>query len=71
MFGCGACADPYMRVNFILSSIGEGTQVVAQYWMVIPKLGGSEERMDDTSNRDFNDAQNLLWKLRDQYVKTP
>jgi hypothetical protein len=70
-FGCGLCADPYIKLNVVLSAIADGTQVVIQYWRVIPKPNGSEERMEITSNTDFNQAQQMLWTLRDQYAKAP
>lgn len=70
-FGCGSCADPYIKLNVVLSTVGDGTQVVIQYWRMIPKPNGSEERMEMTSNNDFNQGQQMLWKLRDQYARTP
>jgi hypothetical protein len=70
-FGCPSCGDPYLRLNFVLSTIGAGTQVVAQYWRVIPKANGAEDRMEVTGNADFNQAQQMLWGLRDQYASKP
>jgi hypothetical protein len=66
-FGCPSCADPYIKTNVILSTVGDGTQVVVQYWRMIPKANGSEERMEVENNSDFNQWQQILWNLRDQY----
>lgn len=66
-FGCPHCADPYLRTNVVFSSVGGGTQIVVQYWRVIPKANGSEERMEIESSNDFNQWQKILWNLRDQY----
>lgn len=66
-FGCPQCADPYLRTNVVFSTVGAGTQIVVQYWRVVPKATGSEDRMEIDSNNDFNQWQKILWNLRDQY----
>lgn len=66
-FGCPSCADPYIKTNVIFSTVTDGTQIVVQYWRMIPKANGSEERMEVESNADFNQWQQILWNLRDQY----
>ena len=65
-FGCGSCADPYIRVNFILSEIDGGVKVVSQYWRMIPNYNGLEERHDMIDAGFFNALQKLLLRLRDQ-----
>jgi hypothetical protein len=68
-FGCVSCADPYIKTNVILSSVPDGTQVVVQYWRIVPQYYGSEIRMEVEQNADFNQWQQILWNLRDQYNK--
>ncbi len=69
LFGCGFCADPYIKANVVFSTIGESTQIVVQYWRMIPKANGSEERMDINNNNDFNQWQKMLWEIRDQVMR--
>jgi hypothetical protein len=66
-FGCPSCADPYIKTNVIFSTVSDGTQIVVQYWRMIPKHNGSEERMEMNNTSDFNAWQKILWDLRDQY----
>jgi hypothetical protein len=66
--GCPSCADPYMKVNVVISSIDAGTFVVYQYWIMVPQSNGSETRLEMNKNADFNNAQKALWGLRDRYA---
>ncbi len=68
-FGCGSCADPYIKTNVILSSVTEGTKVIVQYWRMVPQYNGSEKRMEVKQTDVFNQWQQLVWRLRDQYSK--
>lgn len=68
-FGCPACADPYLKATAVFSQLPEGTQVVVQYWRMIPKYNGSETRMEVDQVQDYNQWQQALWNLRDQYAE--
>lgn len=65
-FGCASCADPYIKTTVVLSAVTGGTQIVIQYWRMIPKTNGSEQRMEIEGAADFNQVQQMLWTLRDQ-----
>jgi hypothetical protein len=67
LFGCVSCPDPYIKVNFILASVKDGTKVIMQYWRVVPQYNGSEKTMNMDRSDDFNTMQESLWKMRDWF----
>ena len=69
-FGCGFCEDPYASVTFAIAPMGDKTNVVAQYWYVVPQQNGSQNRMPSESNEDYNGIQEVLWRLSDSDPRT-
>jgi hypothetical protein len=68
LFGCPACANPYIKTHVIFSTVPTGTQVVVQYWRMVPKFSGTEERMEINSQADYQQWQQILNGLRERYA---
>lgn len=68
-FGCPSCADPYIKTTLVFSTVPSGTQVVVQYWRVVPTASGNESRMDMRAPADYQQWQQILDSVRDRYAQ--
>lgn len=70
VLGCATCGAPFVKANVVFSEVAEGTQIVVQYWRMIPRPNGTQQQMDLPAE-DYNGWQKTLWDVRDHYAEKP